>query len=239
MKYLEFDVYRAAIAVSVSFALHLALLAWVHPGLPGEHPAAQTLEIVLSQAAPSQAQSNGSGPVPKDTPVSTDSPAWSGQRTQHSNFSRRTPRGADNLSWMEDYFSGQPVPSSGAPPETTAQPARDTIREVLASAPTTGSTYWQFLVRHLANSRYFDKQYRFSELDRERTVVLELKISPNGFMERARVRLSSGDEALDAAAIRSAYAANPFRPPPAEDAASGYLYLVKITYTPEASTSGG
>ncbi|WP_369602825.1 energy transducer TonB [Hahella sp. SMD15-11] len=229
MRYLEFDVVRAALALSVSFVFHLILLAILGPGIPTSSGYSTTIEVELASAPASEmgASSGAAGDTARD--VTDTSPAWSGKTTSSRPIRRKANR-QHNLDWMNDYFSGSA--KSGTPAPSSDRPVSPDIESILASAPTTGTPYWQFLVRHLAQSRYFDKQYDFSRLRKERTVILELKISPNGFMEKARVRLSSGDKALDQAAIRSAYAANPFKPPPAEDAASGYIYLVRITYTP-------
>lgn len=95
------------------------------------------------------------------------------------------------------------------------------------------SGFQRYLLEHISQNRYHDKQYRFSDLKDERLVILSVRIQGNGTLVRAEVARSSGDPALDDAAIRSTLAASPFRPPPAQDAVFGFEYQIRIQYSPQ------
>ena len=134
-----------------------------------------------------------------------------------------------NLDWIDKMFtSDNALPGS----QIISQSNTEEIKDLLKSSPSTRSHFWAYLVKHLANNKYHDKQYPFSELKGQHIVVLELGFQPSGMLVKADVARSSGDGDLDAAAIRSAYAANPFSPPPSSDKAFGYNYLVQIIYAP-------
>src|SRR5690606_32435191 len=114
-------------------------------------------------------------------------------------------------------------------PDATANEVTQVARQ--QELPILGPYHAQ-LSQILARSKYHDKQYEFASLTTPRSLVLKLKLHASGALLRVDVETSSGDEELDAAAQRSAYAASPFPPPPEADGVFSYLYPVEIQYLP-------
>ncbi len=118
--------------------------------------------------------------------------------------------------------------AANAPPMTTpadADAASDQIKQTSTEPFRILSPYHQQLLQLL--SRH---QQAFDSLDRDRRVLMTLKLHPSGALLRATIKASSGDLDIDAAAQRTAYAASPFPAPPASDQALGYSYPVEILY---------
>lgn len=99
--------------------------------------------------------------------------------------------------------------------------------------PSLLSPFQPYLLNHISQKKYHDKQYSFSTLQQERLVVLEITLHPNGTLINTKVAQSSGDNALDQAATRATIAASPFKQPPAADRRFDYTYIVSIQYLPE------
>jgi len=131
--------------------------------------------------------------------------------------------------------------TSTAPPSTSRNDAGDTnsldgdkqqAERHLQSHPSLLSPFQPLLLKHISQKKYHDKQYRFSLLDREHLVVLEVRLHRTGTLLNAAIAKSSGDPQLDEAARRATIAASPFSPPPPSDSRFGFTYLVPIQYLP-------
>ncbi|WLQ11543.1 TonB C-terminal domain-containing protein [Hahella aquimaris] len=196
-----------------------------------------TITVTLSVRAPSSLETQTqSEPIQTDAPkdIVDDTLPWKGKQQDTFSGIPRSNANRTNLSWVSDLFKGEPPPNDkrSNTSESKAYEMDASILELLKSQPSTHSTFWPYLVRHLAQNRLYNNQYEYSDLTEPRMVVLKLQFQETGMLVKAEVERSSGDEKLDAAAIRSAYAANPYQRPPSTDSVFGYSYLVQILYTP-------
>ncbi len=211
-----------------------------------------TLSLAQSQASHTQPYINNHDKAPNPASSASTSTSIANNKDirddslpwkQHTSdaFRELNRQSADkpNLSWIDNMFSQNNTQRSDAGNTSKNISDEQQIRDLLKSIPSTQSEFWPYLVKHLANNKYHDKQYPFSELKSERIVVLKLGFQSNGMLVRANIARSSGDPELDAAAIRSAYAANPFEPPPSSDRVFDYNYLVQIIYSPKKLASDG
>lgn len=130
--------------------------------------------------------------------------------------------GASGLTSLTGLFDSTATGTSPSPSAETPEPV----------VATTASGFQRYLLEHISNKRYHDRQYPYSRIQEERAVTLRIRLHPNGTLVRADVVTSSGDPALDAAAQRATLAASPFEPPPREDRRGGYEYLITIRYEP-------
>jgi protein TonB len=113
---------------------------------------------------------------------------------------------------------------------------RDDLTPLQAQiSTTTGDTmdpYLLLLVQKLSQSQFHDGQFKYSTLTISRSLVVEVKLLPSGALENARIMKSSGDEKLDKAALRAAFLASPYPPPPIEDMHKAYTYQITLNYSP-------
>ncbi|OZG70651.1 hypothetical protein BTA51_25135 [Hahella sp. CCB-MM4] len=182
---------------------------------------------------------DSSRPTDDSRDIRDNSLPWKSESTDAFHELSKQSSSKPNLSWIDNMFSHRRPQDSATGNKNQKTNDEDEIKDLLKATPSTQSEFWPYLVKHLANNKYHDKQYPFSELQNERIVVLELGFQSNGMLVRAKIARSSGDSELDAAAIRSAYAANPFEPPPSSDRAFDYNYLVQIIYSPKKPESDG
>lgn len=95
------------------------------------------------------------------------------------------------------------------------------------------SEYERKLFEKLNNSQFHDRMYPIiSQLDKSKTITLELFLFSNGSIKNVQVKHSSGHSILDNAARRTALDASPYPEPPATDKATGFRYQVSIRYDP-------
>lgn len=92
--------------------------------------------------------------------------------------------------------------------------------------------YLLLLIQKLSQKQFHDSQFKYSQLTVARTLVIEVKLLPSGALENARIMKSSGDEKLDKAALRAAFLASPYPPPPIEDMQKAYTYELELLYAP-------
>ncbi|WP_164887345.1 TonB C-terminal domain-containing protein [Hahella sp. KA22] len=232
----EFNGVRAANAIFFSILAHAGILFLLFSiQLPQKENS--TITVTLSARAPTlhKAQTQ-SKPTQADAveDIADDALPWKGAQQETFSGIPRSNANRTNLNWVSNLFKGEPPTGDKNPnkPESKAYEMDASILELLKSQPSTHSTFWPYLVRHLAQNRLYNNQYEYSDLTEPRMVVLKLQFQESGMLVKAELERSSGDEKLDAAAIRSAYAANPYQRPPSTDSVFGYSYLVQILYTP-------
>ncbi|MBU6953756.1 TonB C-terminal domain-containing protein [Hahella sp. HN01] len=232
----EFNGARVTNAIFFSILAHAGILFLLFSiQLPPKENS--TITVTLSARAPAapEAQTNNK-PTQADTPkdIVDDTPPWKGAQQDTFSGIPRSNANRTNLNWVSDLFKGEPLSGDKKPnkPENKTYEMDASVLELLKSQPSTHSTFWPYLVRHLAQNRLYNNQYEYSDLTEPRMVVLKLQFQETGMLVKAEVERSSGNEKLDAAAIRSAYAANPYQRPPSTDSVFGYSYLVQILYTP-------
>lgn len=93
--------------------------------------------------------------------------------------------------------------------------------------------YKRQLIQKLSQKQFHDNsQYEYSKLKVARSLILEIKLLPSGAIENARIIKSSDDLKLDKAALRAAFLASPYPPPPIEDMKNSYTYPLDIIYAP-------
>ncbi len=232
-------------AIIVSSVIHLGLLA-AYLLLPTEQAGSKTsttIQVTLNsmgagmQAIPGSSSIKG-GYEALDTAdenskdLIESAQPWRNSTTVDSfQHVKGLHAGKPALSWVSGFFKT----SQTLQPNTSGNSSRAEAEQLLMQSPSTRSSFWPYLVRHLASNKYHDKQFPYSTLTEEHIVILELGFEPNGMLVKAEIAKSSGDDSLDDAAIRSAYAANPYSPPPQKDRFFGYNYLVQIIYTPGTS----
>lgn len=123
----------------------------------------------------------------------------------------------------------QSRPSSIQDKISTAPPSTSTRG---APHPSLLSIFQPYLLNHISQKKYHDKQYPFSQLNAAREVILLITLQANGTLEKIKVLTSSGDSGLDEAAKRATIAASPFDRPPIADSRFGYTYQIPIRYVP-------
>ncbi|WP_020409016.1 energy transducer TonB family protein [Hahella ganghwensis] len=241
------------LALVISISVHIILWSFLNKNSPSpQQSTTMTLALAPGQpknpgrptdnssAQPSSTTNEVSAPPPnRDEDIHDNALPW--KQATNNAFKELSQLSANkpNLARIDSMFSQSNARDHGNTEQPTGNAGdAETIRDMLKSAPSTQSDFWPYLVQHLANNKYHDKQYPFSELNSEKVVVLNLGFQSNGMLVRAKVARSSGDEQLDSAAIRSAYAANPFEPPPSSDRAFDYNYLVQIIYSPNKADIG-
>ncbi len=220
-----------------SIALHAALLM-LKIKTPADSGYEQGITLTLAPHRSDNSNSDSRPPIQqKDTHINEDASQdirddalpWKENVSNAFGNIKSNSQSRPDLDWIEQMFTSD-TPIQGN--QVVNQPNTEAIKDLLKASPSTRSQFWAYLVKHLANNKYHDKQYPFSGLKDQRIVVLELGFQSSGMLVKAEIARSSGDSNLDAAAIRSAYAANPFNAPPTADRDFGFNYLVQIIYTP-------
>jgi protein TonB len=88
------------------------------------------------------------------------------------------------------------------------------------------------LTQRLSQAQFYDNQFEYSKLTSARSLVIEIQLLASGAIENARILKPSGEDKLDKAAMRSAFLASPYPPPPIEDMYKGYTYQLELLYAP-------
>jgi len=224
--------YRLFAALLIAVLCHvlvLGILTWPQKPQPSTSPTTLHVKIAASAIQP-PTQPADSAPSTGLTPIVTSQesdPAILFQLPEQ--LPDRAPAfqpPSSDTAWIDTLFS------SSTPGLDQDQTAPDQVTQVNTQELPLMSSYQRQLLKVLGRNQYHDSQYAFSRLQQERQVRLQLRLLANGALVRADIMQSSGDPALDQAAQRSAYAASPFPPPPAEDAAQGYTYIIEIRYQP-------
>lgn len=216
---------RFALALSLALICHLVVLVllgrmdWSPEPLP---KTSVTLIVTRSEVTASEQRHSRTSDQTSVTSQAGDTPiAFQAPRhlPQHQlNPGVPTP----DTNWIDQVFAQRELPVT-TPPDPNG--VSDQVRQTQTEPFRILSPYHQQLLQLL--SRH---QQAFDSLDRDRRVLMTLKIHPSGALLRATIKTSSGDADVDAAAQRTAYAASPFPPPPASDEALDYLYPVEILY---------
>ncbi|WP_158304939.1 TonB C-terminal domain-containing protein [Hahella chejuensis] len=233
----EFNGGCAANAIFLSILAHAGILFLLFSiQLPQKENPTITITLNARTVSTPGTQQTQSMPAQTEAPkdIVDDTLPWKGSQQDTFSGIPRLNANRTNLNWVSNLFKGESESADKKPnrPESEAYEMDASILELLRSQPSTHSTFWPYLVRHLAQNRLYNNQYEYSDLTEARTVVLKLQFQETGMLVKAEVERSSGDEKLDAAAIRSAYAANPYQRPPPSDSVFGYSYLVQILYAP-------
>lgn len=223
--------YRFLSALLIAAFCHLIIGLVVLSQWPQPHaPETTTLQVTISAPAPAPTAVQESSQPETKAPVVTSQSAESPLVFQHpGQLPGRVPAlrsPSADTGWVGTLFTS-PAQTPDQTGTTTPEITRLSTQDLPLLSP-----YQRRLLEVMSQRQYHDAQYAFSQLTQERQVRLKLKLLANGTLVRADILVSSGDPALDQAAQRSAYAASPFPPPPAEDAASGYNYTIDIRYRP-------
>lgn len=212
-------------------ALVLGLLAWPQTPQPStSHP---TLQVRISSPAFTAPALPDTSLPPREletiTSLEGDPGLWLQLPDQLPSRARDFQSPSSDTAWIGTWFS------SSTPVLEHQDASPDQVTRLSTSELPPMSPYQRQLLEILGRNQYHDAQYAFSRLQQERRVRLRLRLLSNGALVRTDILQSSGDRALDLAAQRSAYAASPFPPPPAEDASLGYTYTVDIQYQPRSN----
>ena len=222
--------YRIAVALALAALAHvLILLVLSQARWQPEVRQRVPFTLIVEEEASSVTESAESRDTSESVVTSTQSESPLVFRTPDSLPERprslRSP--SADTSWIGKLFSGGSADRSQDTDASDAEVSQMSTQDFPILSP-----YHLQLIQTLARTKYHDQQYSFSNLDRPRKVLLNLRLHESGALLRVTVKQSSGDTGLDAAAQRSAYAASPFPPPPASDASFNYAYPVEIQYQP-------
>jgi TonB family protein len=236
--------HRIAVAISMALFFH-ALILVVISQLPAA-PEQRSVILMTLALPPSPSQIASSANAAQTDPnqpqvitSSQESPlVFHIPDTLPTSPTLRSP--SSDTSWIGRWFSGdapappQPKPTPPAPqPQAPVQAQDGTETATVKSQNHPAlSPYHQLLLKTLARNQYHDKQYSFERLTEVRSVKMSLRLHETGALLRVNIERSSGDDELDAAAQRSAFAASPFPPPPREDGSTNYTYPIDIQYHP-------
>lgn len=244
--------YQNVLALMVSVVIHLVVIGLLtRVNLPAGR-ASNTLEIIVTEsksqttspATPSSSSAPPSAsiepPPPSQPPVErrADTPSTPEQAIQPKERSYNEPRRPPvspsqpsiNLPKIPDLdalFQNREATSSPGAASIPSSASRRTTPH-----PSLLSLFQPYLLDHISQKKYHDKQYPFSQLKSAREVVLLITLQANGTLVRIKVLESSGDSALDEAAKRATIAASPFDRPPVADARFDYTYQIPIRYMP-------
>ena len=224
--------YRIILAVSLALFIHVLLAMMVRTWLqstpePEHAPLTVSVRIAPSGQSPNQSaasredrqgsrrqtqtsESGGRSPVvgrdngertaPIQAPPETHTPG-------RPNLSPATPEsGSDDLASSVRQLFGRRSPETDAPAEDTqtTRLSREDTRNL--------SDYEIKLWEKIAGEIRYESA--LGNLEEARSVTLELRLMDNGALRRARIKESSGSEALDSLGRQAALAANPFPEPP-------------------------
>lgn len=126
----------------------------------------------------------------------------------------------------EQYRSGSPV----ATPTPVIDERRAQITEKVIDRDPYITLLWQYISEEL-DSRPVRSIH---DLERARTVRLELHLMDNGALRRVDTIESSGKPTLDQAARQSALAASPYPRPPESAREQGFRFQVELRFTPRS-----
>ena len=224
--------YRIILSLSLALFLHVLLamlaLAWLQlPPEPEREPLSVSVRIAPAGQSPNQSaasredrqgsrsqaqstKSGGSKPVigrddgertaPIEAPPQTQTPG-------RSDLSAASPE-----SGSEKFVSSFRQLFGNRSPETDA-PAEDTqITRLSREDARNLSDYEIKLWEKIAGEIRYEQA--LGNLEEARTVTLELRLMDNGALRRARIKESSGSEALDSLGRQAALSASPFPEPP-------------------------
>lgn len=232
---LRADHYFALVA---SLAAHLVVLGllnlWHLPGSPTGTLTVELYRAAQSTPSPVSRQSDAGQAIEPEAPTAADEPAYGKPQQQVESPPVSSPRSQPDFSPIKV----PELPSIGSLFGSGDQTNTSRSTETASTAsdqphPSWRSNYQPRLLNQIGQERYQDFQYPFSQLKEVKEVLLLIKLQSNGTLIKAQVMKTSGDSALDQAAIRSTLAANPFPPPPAGDSVFGFEYLIPIQYRPQ------
>lgn len=126
----------------------------------------------------------------------------------------------------EQHRSGSPV----ATPTPVIDERRAQITEKVIDRDPYITLLWQYISEEL-DSRPVRSIH---DLERARTVRLELHLMDNGALRRVDTIESSGKPTLDQAARQSALAASPYPRPPESAREQGFRFQVELRFTPRS-----
>ena len=115
----------------------------------------------------------------------------------------------------------------------TAQRRNDGITQLTTHKGKPLSAYEKVLWAHIAE--YIKFAPFMQNLDKVRTVRLELTLMSNGTLEKVRLIDSSDNPTVDQAAKHATLMASPYPPPPETERDNGYRFQVELAFTPASS----
>lgn len=188
---------------------------------PTPTPAAATARITTTAESRPIDAARKAKPIPKPQPrktLATPSPAKADTAPSESSAASRAVVTSAN---------------AGEHTMTSDKGATSGITQLTTHMGKPLSAYEKVLWAHIAERIRFAPFMQ--NLDRIRTVRLELTLMSNGTLEQVRIIDSSNDPTVDQAAKHATIMASPYPPPPETERDNGYRFQVELQFTPASS----